>query len=122
MRAADLAGLIDHTILRPDATEAMVARICAEALEHGFCSVCVNPVRVSQVAAALRGSQVRTCAVVGFPFGATTPDAKGLSGIWRIGWQRGIPRPRGDFVTSRDDQCQGYWRALRCGLRASERT
>lgn len=76
MQPADLARLIDHTILRPDATGAMVARVCAEALEHGFWSVCVNPVFAAQVAAALRGSAVRCCSVVGFPFGATTPEAK----------------------------------------------
>lgn len=76
MQPADLARLIDHTLLRPDATEAAVARLCAEAVQHGFWSVCVNPVRVAFVAERLRGGVVRTCSVVGFPFGATTPEAK----------------------------------------------
>ncbi len=76
MQAADLRRLIDHTILRPDATEAMVRRICAEALEHRFWSVCVNPIAVKLAAAALRGTEVRICSVVGFPFGATPPRAK----------------------------------------------
>jgi deoxyribose-phosphate aldolase len=74
--AADLASLIDHTILRPDATEAQVEQFCAEALQYRFRSVCINPVRVRLVARALAGSGVLACSVVGFPFGATTPAAK----------------------------------------------
>ncbi len=73
---AELARMIDHTLLRPDATEAQVSRVCDEAIRHGFWSVCVNPVRVRLVAEALANSGVRTCSVVGFPFGATTPEAK----------------------------------------------
>ena len=71
-----LAAMIDHTILRPDATEAQVRRCCDEALLHGFRSVCVNPIHAALVAEALAGSAVRTCAVVGFPFGASTTRAK----------------------------------------------
>ena len=76
VQPAELARMIDHTILRPDATEAQVLHACREAVEHGFWSVCVNPARVALVAEALRDSGVRTCSVVGFPFGATTPEAK----------------------------------------------
>ena len=72
--AARLARFIDHTILRPEATEADVARYCREAVEHGFYSVCVNPLYAAFVAGELAGSGVATCSVVGFPFGAT-PDA-----------------------------------------------
>ena len=71
MDAASLAALIDHTILRPDATRAQVRRHCDEARQHGFASVCVNPIHAAFVAEALAGSGVRTCSVVGFPFGAT---------------------------------------------------
>ncbi len=71
-----LAQLIDHTILKPDATEAQVAQFCDEARTHGFRSVCVNSVWVPFVAARLRGSDVRTCAVVGFPLGAMLTTAK----------------------------------------------
>ena len=74
--SARLAGLIDHTILKPDATEAQVLAFCDEARAHGFRAVCVNPVHVALVAASLRGSEVRTCAVAGFPLGATTSDGK----------------------------------------------
>ena len=68
---SDLARLIDHTLLRPDATEAQVREVCDEARAHGFASVCVNPIHVALVARALEGSGVATCSVVGFPFGAT---------------------------------------------------
>ena len=73
---AKLASLIDHTLLKPEATEAEVLRYCEEAARFRFCSVCVNPVHVATVARALRGSGVKTCSVVGFPLGATTPDDK----------------------------------------------
>lgn len=72
----DLAGMIDHTILAPNAREAEVRRLCAEAREHGFASVCVNPVWAKLVAEELKGSQAVACAVVGFPLGASRTDAK----------------------------------------------
>ncbi len=71
-----LAQLIDHTILKADATEAQVAQFCDEARTHGFRSVCINSVQVPFVAGRLRGSEVRVCAVVGFPLGAMLPAAK----------------------------------------------
>jgi deoxyribose-phosphate aldolase len=73
---ADLAALIDHTILKPDATAAQVQRMCAEAMLHHFHSVCVNPIFAGLVAGELAGSGVATCSVVAFPFGATTMVAK----------------------------------------------
>jgi len=75
---ADVARYIDHTILKPDATAEMIAKIVAEAREHSFRSVCVNPCWVRVVADGLRGSGVLTCSVVGFPLGANTPDIKGM--------------------------------------------
>ena len=66
---AALAAIIDHTILRPDATEADVERFCAEAMQWNFAAVCVNPLHVPRAAAALRGSAVKACSVVGFPLG-----------------------------------------------------
>ena len=74
--AAELASLIDHTLLRADATGAELRRHCAEAVQHGFCCVCVNPANVALAAHALEGSGVRTCSVVAFPLGATTPADK----------------------------------------------
>ncbi len=72
----DLSPLIDHTLLKPEATGSQVEVLCAEALTHGFASVCVNPLWVSLAASLLKGSSVRTCTVVGFPLGASACRAK----------------------------------------------
>ena len=72
----ELAGLIDHTILKPEASRSEVARYCDEALAHGFASVCVNAVHAAFVAERLAGSAVKTCVVVGFPLGASGAAAK----------------------------------------------
>ncbi len=74
--AAQLAAAIDHTLLKPEASREDILRVCQEAREHGFASVCVNPLWVSTVAQALQGSEVKTCSVVGFPLGAVTTAAK----------------------------------------------
>jgi deoxyribose-phosphate aldolase len=71
-----IASLIDHTILKPEATEAEVRKICAEALKYGFASVCINPYWVPLAAKLLKGSKVKVCTVVGFPLGATLTEAK----------------------------------------------
>ena len=71
-----IAGLIDHTLLRPEATEAEVAAACGEARQHRFASVCVHPGSVALVARELRGTAVKTCTVVGFPHGATLTPVK----------------------------------------------
>ena len=72
----NIAQAIDHTLLKPDATRADILRICAEAREFGFFSVCVNSSRVSLAAEALRGSDVLVAAVTGFPLGAMESAAK----------------------------------------------
>ena len=72
----DLSPLIDHTLLKADATGGQVEALCAEALAHGFASVCVNPLWVPLAASLLKGSPVRTCTVVGFPLGASATRAK----------------------------------------------
>lgn len=74
----DLARYIDHTLLRPDATADEIDQMCAEAIEHGFASVCVNPTWVRRVSTALRGSDVDVCSVVGFPLGSTPPEIKAM--------------------------------------------
>ena len=76
MDSKTLAKYIDHTILKPDATTAQVLKICDEAKEYGFASVCVNPSRIALVADALRGTDVTPCCVVGFPLGAIPPESK----------------------------------------------
>ena len=82
--AAGLAGLIDHTLLKPEAGWADVARICDEALRHHFCSVCVNPLFIPEVAARLKGSGVKTCSVVGFPLGANPSLIKAREAEWVV--------------------------------------
>jgi deoxyribose-phosphate aldolase len=74
--AEDIAGLIDHTLLKPEASREDIRKLCMEALKYRFASVCVNPWNVSQAAELLRGSEVRVCTVVGFPLGATLPQVK----------------------------------------------
>jgi deoxyribose-phosphate aldolase len=74
--AADVAAIIDHTLLKADATKEDIENLCREAREFGFATVCVNPTWVALASAALAGSCVPVCAVVGFPLGATSPDAK----------------------------------------------
>jgi len=71
-----IAALIDHTILKPDATRADVIKVCREARQYHFASVCVNPYWVPLVRAELAGSPVKVCTVVGFPLGATSTEAK----------------------------------------------
>ena len=71
-----VAGMIDHTLLKPDASRSDVEKLCREAAEFRFATVCVNPVWVALAASQLRGSGVGVCSVVGFPLGATTADVK----------------------------------------------
>ena len=71
-----LAGMIDHTLLKPEATPEQVQKLCDEALRYHFASVCVNSCYVPQCVDALRNSGVAVCTVVGFPLGAATTAAK----------------------------------------------
>ena len=75
---SQLCRMIDHTILKPEATQDDVKKLCEEALKHNFFSCCVNSSWVRYVAQLLRGSSVKVCAVVGFPLGAGTPEIKAL--------------------------------------------
>jgi len=75
--AGGVAAMIDHTLLKPDATRSEIETLCREAKEFGFASVCVNPTWVATCARLMRSSSVAVCSVVGFPLGATTPDTKG---------------------------------------------
>ena len=71
-----IASMIDHTLLKPEATPAQVERLCAEAAEYHFASVCVNPVYIPLAARLLKGTGVKVCCVVGFPLGAIAPEQK----------------------------------------------
>ena len=72
----ELNRYIDHTLLKPAATRADIAKLCTEAKEYRFASVCVNSAHIAEVAAALAGTDVAPCCVVGFPLGAMETEAK----------------------------------------------
>ena len=71
-----LASMIDHTLLKPEATPEEVEQICKEAIEFEFASVCINPAFVKVAKEKLHGSNVKVCSVIGFPLGATTTKSK----------------------------------------------
>ncbi|PWC36074.1 deoxyribose-phosphate aldolase [Azospirillum sp. TSO35-2] len=109
--SADLAAFIDHTLLRPDAQPAEIARLCDEARAHSFKAVCVNPIFIPQVTERLAGSPVVPCAVICFPFGADPTAIKAASADWVVGHGAGevdmvIPiglLKAGDAAAVRDD-------------------
>jgi deoxyribose-phosphate aldolase len=74
--ARDIAHYIDHTLLKPDASQDQIAQLCYEARKYGFAAVCVNPTHVKLCAQLLKDSPVKVCTVVGFPLGATPPEVK----------------------------------------------
>ncbi|PMC39678.1 deoxyribose-phosphate aldolase [Bacillus sp. UMB0899] len=71
-----IANMIDHTALKADTTKEVVEKLCQEAIEYQFASVCVNPTWVETAAQLLKGSEVKVCTVIGFPLGANTPETK----------------------------------------------
>jgi deoxyribose-phosphate aldolase len=105
----DLSPLIDHTLLKPEATGAQVEVLCAEAAEHGFASVCVNPLWVPLATSLLKGSPVRTCTVVGFPLGATTCRGKAFEA--EIAQREGAQEV--DMVLAIGAVKAGDWEAVR---------
>jgi len=76
MKKEEIARMIDHTLLKAEATEEQVRTLCKEALQYEFASVCVNPTNVALAAELLKGSVVKVCTVIGFPLGANTPAVK----------------------------------------------
>lgn len=75
-KSSSVAGLIDHTLLKADATPEMITKLCDEARQYHFASVCVNPTNVLLCAKLLKGSDVKVCTVIGFPLGANTTATK----------------------------------------------
>ncbi len=71
-----IAGMIDHTLLKANATESQIEKLCAEAIQCKFASVCVNPSWVPLCSILLRGSGVKVCTVIGFPLGCTSTESK----------------------------------------------
>jgi len=84
MNKIDLARYIDHTILKPDAKESDIIKLCREALEYKFASVCVNASNVRLADSFLHGTDVKVCTVVGFPLGATTKETKAFEAAQAI--------------------------------------
>nr|VFJ90885.1 MAG: deoxyribose-phosphate aldolase [Candidatus Kentron sp. LFY] len=76
MQKNEIAKLIDHTLLRPEATHIDLGVLCNEAIEYGFACVCVNPCNVDYAASLLRDSRIAICSVAGFPFGASRTEVK----------------------------------------------
>jgi len=74
--AGELASWLDHTLLKPEAQASAIDRLCDEARARGVWSVCVNPIWIPRARAALQGSEVRVCTVIGFPLGANKPEVK----------------------------------------------
>lgn len=73
--------MIDSTIVKPIATKSEIEKLCKEAVQYGFGCVCVNPVYVKFAAGLLKGSNVKVCSTIGFPFGTTLPEIKALEAI-----------------------------------------
>ncbi len=76
MEKAELAKMIDHTLLKPDATRERIVKLAEEARKYEFASVCVNPAWVAQAYKILKDTKVKVCTVIGFPLGASTPETK----------------------------------------------
>lgn len=85
MNKLEFAGMLDHTLLKADASPADILRLCSEAKENGFKSVCVNPVYVQVAHMLLTGTKVKVCTVVGFPLGANTTHVKVLEAREALG-------------------------------------
>ena len=76
MTRRQLASMIDHSLLKPNATREQLRKLCEEAMAYGFKAVCVNPIHVADAAQMLKGKEVLVCSVVGFPFGTHSPKTK----------------------------------------------
>lgn len=80
----DIAKLIDHTLLKADSTKSQIEKLCKEAKEHQFASVCVNPYWVQYCSKLLEGTDVKVCTVIGFPLGATSKEVKAFETRYAI--------------------------------------
>ena len=76
MEKNQVKSIIDHTVLKAEATESQVKKLCTEAIEHNFAAVCINPCFVKLAKDMLKESSVKVCTVIGFPLGASTPKTK----------------------------------------------
>lgn len=114
LRGMNLAPSIDHTLLKATATPDDIRRLCAEAREHRFAAVCVNPVYVPLAAAELAGSGVKVATVCGFPLGATLPEQKAAEA--RLSVEAGADEV--DMVIHIGAALAGDWEAVEADVRA----
>lgn len=105
---------IDHTLLKPDANEAQIKKICAEAKQYGFKSVCVNPARAALAVKELKGSDVETCCVIGFPLGATLSNVKAFEAASVIE----LGASEVDMVINIGAAKDGNWKLVESDIRA----
>ena len=105
---------VDHTLLKADAKKEAIMKICAEAREHGFMSVCVNSCHCELVSKELAGSGVKTCCVVGFPLGAMATEAKAYEALLCV--QKGADEV--DMVINVGAAKDGDWELVEADIRA----
>ena len=114
MPVREIAELIDHTLLKPQATAADIRRLCQEARQHDFIAVCVNPYWVSLAASELKGSPVLVASVVGFPLGASTVVNKVAETVGAIA----VGAREIDMVLNIGELCAGNFDAVRADIAA----
>ena len=114
MNKKQIAGMIDHTLLKAAATREQIDQLCAEAREYSFASVCVNPVHVARAAASLAGTPVKVCTVIGFPLGANTSEVKAFETMNAV--NNGADEI--DMVLNVGAAKEGNWTAVESDIRA----
>lgn len=112
MTKLEMAKMIDHTLLKPDATKAQIETLCHEAVEHHFCSVCVNSGRAQLAKQCISGSDVRLCVVVGFPLGCSVTKAAEAGAMAQLG------ADEIDMVLDVGRAKDGDWNAVEDDIRA----
>ena len=112
MTKLELAKMIDHTLLKPDATEAQIRKLCDEAKAYHFCSVCVNSGRAALAKECLAGSDVKLCVVVGFPLGCTVVKAAEAGAMTALG------ADEIDMVLDIGHAKDGNWDAVEADIKA----
>ena len=112
MTKLELAKMIDHTLLKPGATAEQIRTLCAEAVEHHFCSVCVNSGRAALAKSCISGSDVKLCVVVGFPLGCSVTKAAEAGAMADLG------ADEIDMVLDVGRAKDGDWAAVEAVIRA----
>lgn len=112
MTKLEMAKMIDHTLLKPDATKAQIEALCREAVEHHFCSVCVNSGRALLAKECISGSDVKLCVVVGFPLGCSVTKAAEASAMAALG------ADEIDMVLDLGSAKDGDWNGVEADIRA----